>query len=439
MDKNSRAGDERPKVVIIGAGFGGLNCARALAGHSVDVSLLDRRNYHVFTPLLYQVATSLLNPSDIAVPVRTLFRHSPNVMFYETEVTGIDFSAMRVHTVEDIDFEYDYLVIASGSTTHFYGNDPLAEQAYGLKDLTEALELRNHIIRCFDHASRLQEQGEKDIALWLTFVAVGGGPTGVEYAGALGELVRLVMVKDYPELPRDRIQIVLVEAGKQLLTGFSDDATDIARTTLNRYDIEVILNDPVKSYEHDTLSLASGKTLTTKTVIWAAGVKASPLAEKLEVEKTHPGRLVVDAFLRLQGQDRVFAIGDIASFTQDEQELPMLASPAIQQGRYVARSILRRVRWKKPKPFHYRDRGMMAVIGRNTGIARMGRFVVNGFVGWLLWLGVHIFFLIGFRNRLSVLLYWAWNYVFYDRPARIVIPRPQRKPRHRKNARRKRQ
>ncbi|MGP0566648.1 MULTISPECIES: NAD(P)/FAD-dependent oxidoreductase [unclassified Nitrospina] len=436
MKSSSHTPTGPPKVVIIGAGFGGLNCARALSGHRVDVCLLDRRNHHVFTPLLYQVATSLLNPTDVAMPVRTLFRHSDNVKFYETEVTGIDFTAMQVHTVEGIDFQYDYLVIASGSTTHFYGNDLLAEQAYGLKDLPEALELRNHIIRCFDQASRLLERGEEDIEPWLTFACVGGGPTGVEYSGALGELVRLVMVKDYPELPRDRIRILLIEASGSLLGGFCDDATDIARDALKRYGVEVRLNDPVKAYEHDLLTLVSGTTVNTKTVIWTAGVKPSPLAENLSAERTAQSRLVVDEYLRLKEQDHVYAIGDIASCMHKEKELPMQASPAMQEGRHVARSILKRIRSKKPEPFRYHDRGTMAVIGRNTGIARIGRFMVNGFIGWLLWLGVHIFFLIGFRNRLSVLLYWGWNYVFYDRPARIVVPRIQRKQ-SRPHARRK--
>lgn len=435
MNLHTGTAEQRPQVVIVGAGFGGLNCARALAGKPVDVVLIDRRNYHVFTPLLYQVATSLLNPSDVAVPVRTLFRKASNVTFYETDVSGFDLEAQRVQTVEDLEFPYDYLVIASGSTTFYYGKEPLAERAYGLKDLPEALELRNHIIRCFDHAARIME--EEDVERWLTFAVVGGGPTGVEYAGALGELIRLVMLKDYPELPRDKIRIVLVEAGKGLLAGFSEDVTEVTRKSLNRFGVEVILNDPVESYEHDTLKLKSGKTLVTETVVWAAGVKPSPLSERLSENRTRLGRVVVDPYLRVEGRDDVFAIGDIASLEQDGSELPMLAPPAMQQGRYIARAVLDRVRGKEPKPFRYRDRGVMAVIGRNRGIARIGRFVVNGFIGWVLWLVVHIYFLIGFRNRLSVFLYWAWNYVFYDRPVRIVIPQPKR-TRRRQNARRKR-
>lgn len=436
MNPQTGTAAARPRVVIVGAGFGGLNCARALGGKPVDVLLLDRHNYHVFTPLLYQVATSLLNPSDIAVPVRTLFRNAANITFYETEVTGVDHEARLVTTSDGLEIPYDYLVIASGSTTFFYGKEKLAERTYGLKDLTEALELRNHIIRCFDHAARIVD--EEDVGGWLTFVVVGGGPTGVEYAGALGELIRLVMLKDYPELPRTKIRIVLVEAGKGLLAGFSENATAIARKTLDRFGVEVVLNDPVESYEQGTLKLASGKTFITETVVWAAGVRPSPLAGKIPGKRTPLGRLVVDEFLRVDGRDDLFAIGDIASFEQDGNELPMLAPPAMQEGKYIARAILDRVGGKTPRPFRFRDRGVMAVIGRNRGIARIGRFVVNGFIGWVLWLMVHIYFLIGFRNRLSVFLYWAWNYVFYDRPVRIVIPRPKR-TRRRQHARRKRE
>lgn len=406
------------KVVIVGAGFGGLSCARALANKSVDVLLLDKNNYHLFTPLLYQVASSLLDPSDIAYPVRAVFRRAKNVRFQMATVTEIDLHAQLIRTKDGALIPYDYLVIATGSVTNYFGLQSVARIAHELKDIPEALELRNHILRCFEAAAR--EADETVRRRWLTFVIVGAGPNGVEYAGALSELIRLVLVRDFPELDMKTVRIVLVEAQGQVLPTFPSRLGQYAQWQLERRGIEVRLHARVLDVAGDTVRLSSGETLETKTLIWAAGVKASEVATVPPLPRTRAGRIEVDQFLRAKGQERVFVIGDLAAFIQDGTEIPMLARPAMQEGAHVAENILRLERHQPLIPFRYRDPGIMATIGRNSAVAQLKRVSLRGFIGWLAWLLLHLVLLIGFRNRFAVLLNWAWEYIFYDRPVRLI-------------------
>ncbi|MEM7051198.1 MAG: NAD(P)/FAD-dependent oxidoreductase [Acidobacteriota bacterium] len=409
----------KPKVVIIGGGFGGLQCAKKLDGREVDVLLVDRNNYHLFTPLLYQVASSLLNPSDIAYPLRKMFRGSPNVRFRRSQVSDIDLDRQRVTTTGGDQLPYDYLVLAAGSESNFFGNREIARQSIGLKDLDEALQLRNHILTCLDKASRSRDAD--DIQRWLTFVIVGGGPTGVEYAGALAELFRLILRAEYPELADYRPRIVLVEAAERLLPPFAPRLGAYAEKVLRRLEVEVRTGVRVEDADDNSVTLSTGESIASRTLVWAAGVRPTDLAEEVAAERSRSRRLSVDAFLRLDGRDDVFAIGDLASVLEDGQELPMLSPPAMQAGRYVARRLLAQIRNRPlPKPFRYHDKGTMAVIGRNAAVAQTGRLRLTGFIGWLAWLGLHLYYLVGFRNRLAVVLSWGFNYVRSDRPVRII-------------------
>lgn len=412
-----------PKVVIVGAGFGGLSCARALAGKPVDVLLLDRHNYHLFTPLLYQVASSLLNPSDIAYPVRAVFRKARNIRFRVTDVVGADLDAHWV-AVRDGEqgavrrLEYDYLVLALGSSSHFFGNVAIANASHGLQDLPEALELRNHVLRCFEAASR---EPDKDARRpWLTFVIVGGGPTGVEYAGALIELIRLVLVKDYPELNLRKAHIVLAEARDQILPAFPKVLGDDAELKLRQRGIDLRLNTRVDRVAGDLITLSGGETIRSKTLVWAAGVKPSQLVTHLRLPLARSGRVEVDPHLRVAGHERVFALGDIAAVPYQGGEMPQLSAPAMQEGRCVARNILRAARGAPLETFRYFDKGIMATIGRHDAVALLRGVKLKGLIGWLAWLFVHLYYIIGFRNRVVVLVEWAWDYFRYDRPIRLI-------------------
>jgi len=409
----------RPRVVIIGAGFGGLACAKKLAGRPVDVLVVDRNNYHLFTPLLYQVASSLLNPGDIAQPVRAIFRGQRTIRVLRAEVTGVDFDRKVILTADGHEYRYDRLVIAAGSTTNYFGLQSVEQTALGLKDLPEALELRNHILNCLETATRAS--GDDEAAHWLTFVVAGGGPTGVEYAGALTELVHQVLPEEYPELAGRRVRIVLIEGLDEVLPAFPEELGREARRALERRGIEVVTGVRVMEVgAGGRIELSNGGELAAGTLVWAAGVKPSGLAGALEVPRSSSGRVEVDDYLRVKGHDGVYAIGDIASVVQAGREVPMLSAPAMQEGRYVAAAIPGDLEGRLPAPFRYRDRGAMATIGRNSAVAQFRGFHLKGFAGWLAWLVVHLYYLIGFRNRLSVLLGWAWNYVRFDRPVRII-------------------
>jgi len=412
-----------PKVVIVGAGFGGLSCARALAGKPADVLLLDRHNYHLFTPLLYQVASSLLNPSDIAYPIRAVFRKARNVRVRVADVVGADLDAHWV-AVSDGDggamqrLAFDYLVLAVGSNANFFGNGAIANAAHGLQNLPEALELRNHVLRCFEAAAC--ETDEEARRPWLTFAIVGGGPTGVEYAGALVELIRLVLVKDYPEINLRKVHIVLLEARNQILPAFPKALGDDAEIRLRQRGIDVRLTTRVESTAGDVITLSGGQKLRSRTLVWAAGVKPNELVAHLRLPLTRSGRVEVDQHLRVTGYERVFAIGDIAAVPHRGVEMPQLSPPAMQEGRCVARNILHAVRGEPMETFRYFDKGTMATIGRNDAVAILGPLKLKGLIGWLTWLFVHLMYIIGFRNRLVVLIGWAWDYFRYDRPIRLI-------------------
>ena len=410
----------RERVVIVGGGFGGLACARALDGADVDVLLLDARNYHLFTPLLYQVATALLDPSDIAYPFRTVFRRSANVRFRQARVTGVDFEARRLTVTGGEAIAYDRLVLATGSANAYFGNPDLAERTIGMKALDEAMRLRNHVLSCLERAAQCADPAER--AEWLTFVIVGGGPTGVEYAGALAELLDMVLGRDFPELTPGSGRVVLVEGADRLLGPFHPKLGTYAADTLRSRGVEVRLSTLVKEAT-DTSAVLTSTTIPARTIVWSAGVgPTDPLPDKEEaVPRSRTRRLQVDAHLRLRPD--VYAIGDVASVRSDGDgaaaELPMLSPPAMQEGRYVARAI--RQGGPPDRPFHYRDKGTMATIGRRAAVAQVGPVRLRGFLGWITWLVVHLYYLIGFRNRAAVLASWGWDYLRRDRPIRLIV------------------
>ena len=404
----------RERVVIVGGGFGGLVCARHLDGADVDVLLLDARNYHLFTPLLYQVATALLDPSDIAYPFRTVFRRSRNVRFRQARVTGVDFDARRVSVASGDPIPYDTLVLATGSANAYFGNPELAERTIGMKQLDEAMRLRNHVLSCLERAAQTADPAER--AEWLTFVIVGGGPTGVEYAGALAELSDMVLGRDFPELAPGSARVVLVEGADRLLGGFHPRLGGYAADTLRSRGVEVRLGTLVRAATETAAVLSPGETVAARTIVWSAGVGPSdPLPP--DTARSRSRRLQVDD--RLRFCPGVYAIGDVASVRMGEAELPMLSPPAMQEGRYVARAI--RHGAVPQEPFRYRDKGTMATIGRRAAVAQVGPVRLRGFLGWITWLVVHLYYLIGFRNRAAVLASWGWDYLRRDRPIRLIV------------------
>jgi NADH:ubiquinone reductase (H+-translocating) len=413
----------RPRVVIVGAGFGGLACARKLDGAPVDVLLLDRHNYHLFTPLLYQVATGLLNPSDIAYPLRAIFRRSRNVRFRQAKVDGVDVDRRMVRLTDSAELPFDYLVLASGSVDNYFGNEAVARVSIGLKALDDATRMRNHVLTRLERADTETDR-EKRRAL-LTFVVVGGGPTGVECSGALAELMDIVAGKDYHQITRDEIRIILVEGGDRLLNAFSPHLGQYAQRVLARRGVDIRTRALVKGADERSVTLADGTTIACETIIWSAGVRPNDAIADASIPRSRNHRIMVDPWLRIAGATGVYAIGDVASpQIGGKGELPMVSPPAMQGGRYVAQTIVDEVRGlrRERPPFHYLDKGIMATIGRNAGVAHLaGGLEFTGFVGWLTWLVVHIYYLIGFRNRLSALGSWAWDYLRHDRPIRIIL------------------
>jgi len=411
----------RSRVVIVGAGFGGLAAARGLVGAPVDVLLLDRTNYHLFTPLLYQVATAGLEAESIAHPVRDILRGAPNVEFRLATVCGVDLER-RVLITDAAPVPYDILILAAGSTTSFFGLD--LPGVMSLKNLPEALDLRNHIL-CRCEAAVWERDPERRRAL-LTFVVVGGGPTGVEMAGTLAELVQVVLPRDFPMLDFRAARVVLLEATDRLLAAFRPRLQWAAAQVLRRKGVEVWLSAKVERVEGEWIELAGGRRIRTGTLIWAAGVRAADLATRVGAAQGHQGRLITDRFLRLPSHPEVFVIGDMSGFEQNGQPLPMLAPVAIQQGRYVARVVRRLVAGQALRPFRYRDRGIMATIGRQAAVAQIGPIGLSGLIAWLAWLALHLVWLIGFRNRLIVLINWMWSYLRYDQAIRIITSLPTR-------------
>jgi NADH:quinone reductase (non-electrogenic) len=407
-----------PRVVIAGAGFGGLTCARALRNTPVDVLLVDRNNYHLFTPLLYQVASALLDPGEIARPVRALIRPYSNAEFRQAEVTGADLDR-RILTTDRGPIPYDYLVLATGSQSDYFGNASLARHAFGLKDLDEGLALRNRILSQFE-ASRWVTDAQKRRSM-LTFAVVGAGPTGVELAGALSELIRLVLRKDYRDLDLGEVRVLLLEAAGAPLGTFQPSLREAARRSLEKKHVELMLGAKVESVTDESIRLAGGEEIAAGTIIWTAGVRASMLGQALGVPLGRQSRVKVEPTLQLAGHPVVFVIGDLAGATDRGAPLPMLIPVAMQEGRHVAATISELVANGGAHAFRYKDPGIMATIGRNSAVAELGAVHLSGFLGWLMWLAVHLVNVISFRSRILVLVNWAWDYLFYDRPIRLIV------------------
>jgi NADH dehydrogenase len=412
---------QRPTVVIVGAGFGGLNAARALRRAPVKIVLIDRNNYHLFQPLLYQLATAGVSEDEIAYPVRAVFRNQENLEFRLAEVTDVDFKNCCLQTTSG-EVPYQFLILAIGSETNFFGIESVCEHGYEMKGLGDAEAIRNHSLRMLEWSN--YESDRKKCDALRTFVIVGGGPTGVEYAGALSELIRLVLAKDFPFLNLDQVRVILLEMMDEVLPGFPEGLRKGAREELEKKHVQVKLGTTVTDYDGEKVTLKSGETIRARTLVWAAGVKAERLAEKLDVEKAKQGRIVVEKTLQLPDHPEVFIIGDVAYLEEDGKPLPMLAPVAIQQAKAAATSIQNILSGKEPEQFDYTDPGNLATIGRNYAVARIKNFKFQGFFAWVVWLVVHIFWLIGFRNRVIVMINWAMDYIFYERAVRLVTPCP---------------
>jgi NADH dehydrogenase len=406
-----------PTVVIVGAGFGGLRAARALRRAPVQVVLLDRNNYHLFQPLLYQVATAGLEPEQIAKPVRAILRGQQNFDFRMVDVTGADLAARRLETSAG-PVPYDHLILALGGETNYFGLDSVARHGFGLKDVDEAVAIRNHVLTCFEQAM-LEPDAERRRAR-LTFVVVGGGPTGVEMAGALSELIRLVLVKDYPRLNVKDVRVLLLEATDRVLSAMPERLQEAAAATLWRKHVEVRFGATVADFDGARVRLKGGEVIPAHTVIWAAGAQASGLTARLGLPTARQGRIVVEPTLRVPGHPEISVVGDAAYFEADGQPLPMVAPVAIQMATLAARNIAHALRGEPPEAFRYRDPGTLATIGRNAAVAHLFGLNWTGFPAWVMWLVVHIIQLIGFRNKLFVLLNWAWDYFFYERAVRLI-------------------
>ena len=407
-----------PHIVIVGAGFGGLEAAKRLSKAPVQITLIDKHNYHLFQPLLYQVAIAGLVPSQIAYPLRTIFRRQPNLEFRLGEVTQIDFEDQFIKLDGSV-IAYDTLILAVGGQTDFFGMNSLRQHSFQLKDVESAINTRNHLLKMFELASRevdAQKRGEL-----LTFVVVGGGPTGVETAGALAELINLVMVKDYPSLDLNEVHVILLEAADHLMESFPEKLRRTTFDLLRKKKVEVILNTKVVDFDGRKITLGNGDSIDTQTMIWTAGVRAEELTETLEAEKGRGGRIVVKPTLQHPDHPQVYIIGD-AAYAEDEngKPLPMLATVAQQQARHAAGNIRRGMSNRAPEPFVYKDPGLLATIGRNAAVARLWGISFSGLPAWLIWVGLHVYRLIGFRNRLVVILNWAWDYFFYDSQVRLI-------------------
>ena len=404
----------RPRIVIVGAGFAGLTLARALRRAPVSVTLVDRNNYHLFTPLLYQVASALLSPDDIAQPVRKLIRPLRNCVFRLGVVTGVDLPGRRLLTDRG-ELPYDYLVLAAGSVSNYFGNRSLEEHSLGLKELPEGLALRNQVLERFEQARWAGSDEERQRL--MTFAVVGGGPTGVEFAGALSELIRLVLRRDFPDLDVSQARVLLLEGSDRVLGVFHRSLSESALHSLRRKRVEVWLGALVKDVGVSEIELTDGRRAAAGSVVWTAGVRGSDVGRLLGAELDREGRVPVEPTLQLPGHPEVLVVGDLASLDR----LPMLIPVAMQEAKHAAQVIRALMAGRQPEPFRYHDPGMMATIGRNSGVAQLGRIRLSGFPGWLMWLGVHLVKIVTFRARLTTLLNWAYDYFFYDRPVRLIV------------------
>ena len=410
-------------VVIVGGGFGGLYAARALQHVDVQVTLLDRRNHHVFQPLLYQVASAALSPGDIASPIRWILRHQKNMEVLLADVRRVD-PVRRVVILADSEISYDFLILAAGATHAYFGHDEWQVTAPGLKTLEDALEIRRRVLLAYERAERESDPARR--AALLTFVVIGGGPTGVELAGALAEISRLSLARDFRHFDPSSARIILIEAGPSILSTFPDMLREAAFKDLKRLGVDVITGRPVTGVANGRVDVGND-AIEAATVLWAAGVAASPVGVTLGVPTDRAGRVIVQPDLTIPGHSDVFVIGDLASFTgPNGKPLPGVAQVAIQMGKHAAANIRRAVQRQPYQPFVYKDLGNMATIGRASAIADFGWLRLKGYIGWLAWLFVHILNLIGFRNRIVVLIQWAWAYFSYQRSIRLITGRDPR-------------
>ncbi len=414
----------QPKVVIVGAGFGGVSTARALANTPLEVTIVDQHNFHTFSPLLYQVATSSLAPDDIAPNLRGIVRGDPNLDARVDTVRGVDFERREVLVDGGAPLPYDYLVLAAGAVSSDFGVPGAAEHAIPLKTLADATKIRSTVLSRFEDANADRSRPGDGT---LTFVVAGGGPTGVELCGALGELIAIVLRRDFKRMDVSRARVVLVEMTEHLLGSFSPRSRAEAGVELARRGVEVRLGMPIAAVAGDHVELADGTVIPTRTVLWTAGVKANPVASALSLAQTARGEIVVRPDLSVPDHPEVFVIGDLAAVERPGGvPFPQLAPVAMQEGRYVARCIVRRLQGKSTKPFRYVDKGTMATIGRRSAVAELPLGIrFGGTLGWLSWLGLHLVFLIGFRNRAVVLLNWAWNYLRWDNGDRAILSDPE--------------
>jgi NADH dehydrogenase len=411
--------NERPRVVIVGAGFGGLWAAKTLSRYPVDICLIDQNNYHTFFPLLYQVAAAELEPEDIAYPVRSIFRGLPNVHFLLAKANKNDLKTQIIETdVRTV--SYDYLILAVGSVTHFF-NIKGSEHAYPLKTLEQAIDIRNQILTCFEGAA--YEQNEELQKSLLTYVIVGGGSTGVEFAGTLAELIYNHMRRDYSDIDFGKVKVILLEATGKLLPNLPDRLGNYAHERLNKMKVEVRFYSKVSEIGPGEIKFTDGSVIRTYTTVWTAGVRGDPAPIGLGLPVAPNGKVAVLNTLQIPDYPNAYVAGDLAYLEEGGRLLPMIAPVALQQGSTAGENIARSISGKPLVPFRYNDQGIMAVIGRRAAVAYLfNRFGFTGFPAWIIWLGVHLFRLIGFRNRLLVLTNWAWDYLYYERAVRLILP-----------------
>ena len=407
----------KPRVIIVGAGFGGLEAAKKLACENVSLMVIDRTNYHLFQPLLYQVATAALSPADIAAPVRAILSKCRNVEVILAEVESVDVEARKVKTTDSI-FDYDYLILATGARHSYFGHNEWEKLAPGLKSLEDAVELRRRILLAFEFAEKTTDEAARKAA--MNFVIIGGGPTGVEMAGAIAEISRYTLAKDFRHIDPSQARVILIEGGPRLLGPYPEDLSESARKQLTELGVQVYTNVRVTNITEEGVQM-DGEFIPCRVKIWAAGNNASFVGKTVNAAVDRVGRIVVNNDLTIAGHPEVQVIGDLANFSHRNGEpLPGISPVAMQQGRHACRNILGMIRGKKTKPFRYFDKGTMATIGRNKAVADLKFFHLSGFPAWLAWLFVHIIFLVGFRNRLLVLVQWAWAYLSFDKGARLI-------------------
>ncbi len=407
----------RPTVVIVGGGFAGLHAAKALRSADVDITIIDRRNFHLFQPLLYQVASAALNPSDIAYPIRTIFRSQDNVRnVILGEVTSVDVEERALRLADGSTVAYDYLMVATGATHSYFGNDAWALDAPGLKTIEDALDIRGRILRAFEQAEREPDRVEE----LLTFVIVGAGPTGVEMAGSVAEIAVHALGSDFRNIDPASARVLLVEGSSHVLPVYPQSLSAKARRQLQDLGVEVRTDALVTEIDDEGVALSSGERISARTVVWAAGVQASPLGALLPGERDRAGRVLVQPDLSVDGHPDVFVAGDLAAVFNDGEPVPGVAPAAMQQGRHVAEQVLADLGGRPRTAFRYRNKGSLATIGRARAVADLGRLRFSGAPAWFAWLAIHIVYLIGFRNRVFVVSQWAWQYVTFRRGARII-------------------